>query len=60
MEPYSETGNFLTADKLQKFADFLDNNDYKKFFSWIELGSEELSWSFDKAPGFYGKNLNRF
>jgi hypothetical protein len=56
LEPYSGDKNYLTADKLQKFADFLDNTDYKKFFIWIELNSDELSWSFDKAPRFYGKN----
>jgi hypothetical protein len=57
LEPYSGDKNFLTNDKLQKFADFLDNTDYKKFFCWIELNSDELSWSFDKAPRFYGGDI---
>ena len=55
LEPFSDDKGYLTNDKLAKFSEFLDNPDYTKFFCWIELGSEELSWSFDRAPRFYGK-----
>jgi hypothetical protein len=48
----------LDRDKLQKFSEFLKNCDYTKFFCWIEVGTTELSWSFDRAPKFYGKYNN--
>ena len=52
---FSEDKGFLSNDKLVKFHDFLEDNNYIKFFIWIEFGSEDLQWSFDKAPRFYGK-----
>lgn len=57
LEPFSDDKGYLTNDKLAKFSEFLDNPDYTKFFCWIELGSEELSWSFDRAPRFYGGDI---
>ena len=55
LEAFSPDGGYLTNDKLQKFNEFINNADYTKFFCWIELGSGVLSWSFDRAPKFYGK-----
>jgi hypothetical protein len=55
LEAFSEDKGYLTNEKLGKFSEFLENPDYTKFFCWIELGSSELSWSFDRAPYFYGK-----
>jgi len=57
LEAFSPDGGYLTNDKLQKFHEFLNNADYTKFFCWIELGSGVLSWSFDRAPKFYGGEI---
>lgn len=57
LEAFSQDGGYLTNDKLMKFHDFLSSCDYTKFFCWIELGSGELSWSFDRAPKFYDSDI---
>jgi hypothetical protein len=51
---FEEDKGFLSNDKLVKFHDFLEDPNYVKFFCWIEFGSDELQWSFDRAPRFYG------
>jgi hypothetical protein len=44
----------LNNDKLQKFFDFLENQDYIKFFVWLNE-KLEVELSFDSAPKFFGK-----
>jgi hypothetical protein len=49
----------VSNDKLQKFFDFLENQDYIKFFVWLNE-KLEVELSFDSAPKFFGKIPTRF
>jgi len=48
----------LTNDILQKFHDFLEKEDYIKFFIWLDVKNENsVEHSFDSAPKFFGSDI---
>ena len=44
----------LTNDLLQKFHEFLEKEEYAKFFVWLNE-KLQIELSFDRAPKFFGK-----
>lgn len=52
---WDQDKGILSNDKLRKFHDFLENLEYTTFFVWIEGESNVLSYSYARAPRFYGK-----
>ncbi len=44
----------LSNDMLQKFFDFLENQDYIKFFVWLDnTETADICLSFDSAPKYF-------